>query len=99
MKGNVNSSTEDAIGVLHKGITGAFQRKLDYMMQETEKNPADIDFIIDTRDLNAMAKWVEMNGITCASPEESEESDLSKDLAIVRERQSGKVITFHDKVG
>lgn len=102
MKSNKHSSTEDSLGVLHTTVTSLFQKKADRMLELLEsggKDGEDEDamFVIDTRDLNAMAKWVTANEIGPLEAKEQATSDLAKSLKLLKAKHGGKVISFTDK--
>ena len=98
MKSNAKAATEDKLGKLHDTVTDLFQTKLD-QMKEALLDPAkaeDLDFIIDTRDLNAAGKWVAYNEITSPRPEEDGQSLISKTLQDVKKKYGNTVIPFRE---
>ena len=97
MRNNSKSATEDQLGSLHSAVTGAFQRKLDLMLDAIKENPEDALFILDERAISAAGNWVLKNEISFAAPEQEATSPLRKSLEAIKERHSGKVIPFTDE--
>ena len=98
-KGNRMSATEDDLGILHKGITKAFTRKVEVMnkaFEEAEEmgDQVGMQVAIDSRDLAAASKWVQANEITCSSPEDHGSNALKDQLEALKEKQKGKVVGF-----
>lgn len=95
-KANGQAASEDKVGKLHKAVTNAFQLKVDDMLDRHKNAEDEIDkrMALDTRDIMAAAKWVQMNEVTCAMPASDGKSALSKKLKAVTDIQSGKVIPF-----
>lgn len=100
-KGNKNSATEDEVGLLHKGITRAFTRKVQMMndrfdIASEDEDEAGMLLAIDTRDLAAAAKWVSMNEITHAEPENEENNELARKLKETQDKQKNNILKFVD---
>ena len=51
---------------------------------------------INSRDLASMQKWVEYNNVSCKVAADDEESELSKRLRELKEKQTGKIVSFKD---
>lgn len=94
-KSNKHSGTEDSLGKLHGLVSRAFGMKVQNMLDMVEAG-GDPDEWINTRDLQAAAKWVEQNGIGCAPADDKEGSELKEKLDAIRSKQAGKVIQFAD---
>ena len=101
-RSNKNASTEDALGLIHTGITNVMQQQMNQMLLNIEAG-MDVDLAVDGRQLEAMMKWVsDRNGITCAAPEADAESALSKQLSAIKAKQkaklekAGNVVSFDD---
>lgn len=97
-KSNQNSSTEDDVGKLHGILTELHKIGLDELMRLAKENPEEAAFILDTKLIDRATKWVEYNGLGMQLAEETE-SILSKQLAEIKLRQSGKIIDFEDADG
>lgn len=54
----------------------------------------ELQFIIDSRDLNAAAKWVAANDMGSVPAEEDETSELSKELKEMQDRHRNNVISL-----
>lgn len=96
-RSNKNSATEDEVGLIHKGINKAFLMATNHMlkkMEEAIKNEDDMamSMAINDRLFNAATKWVQMNEVTCAMPEDETNNPLKKQLDAIKEKQSGRVI-------
>lgn len=98
---NKNAANEDAIGKLHKLITECHTMKLDAMLKmadafkELGAEEAVVE-AINSRDISSIQKWVEYNGVTAITADGDGESELSKKLKALKEKQSGRVIPFRE---
>jgi len=105
-KSNKNSATEDELGLIHGMTTKLHSARLKYMLELIEQG-ADVEAVIgDGKAMLAAGKWAaDQNSITCAQPEMSEESELSKRLADIKAKQENRgarpegtnVIPFNDE--
>jgi peroxiredoxin len=98
---NKNAATENSIGKLHKLITDCHTMKLDAMLDMAKgfEELGALDSVIEainTRDISAIQKWVEYNGVTAIAANEDGESELSKKLNALKDKQKGKVISFRE---
>lgn len=99
---NKNAATEDEIGKLHGLITRCHNMKAGQMLLVAEQLLADghdieeVMMVINSRDLASMQKWVEYNGVSCRVAADDEQSELSKRLAELKMKQSGKIVSFTD---
>jgi hypothetical protein len=106
MKSNQNSATEDQVGELHKAVTEGYKRIITSMVDNYDKALGSDDpkvreeaqFMLDSRDLNAAAKWVSMNGIGSLAEAEREGSKLKQALDKIKSKHHNNVIDFTDKV-
>jgi len=99
---NKHSASENDIGKLHGLITKAHNMKAGFMIQVAEQlmneghEMEEILMIINSKDLASMQKWVEYNKVGCRVADEDETSELSKRLRELKEKQSGKIVSFAD---
>lgn len=91
---NKHAATEDQMGILHNAITRMFNKKADAILDAIDQDPDAAIALVSGKDLGAMAKWVLDNGVTCIPAAQTEESDLSKKLAKIKQQSNGKVISF-----
>lgn len=91
---NKHAATEDDIGILHKAITTLFNKKAGAILKEIEDDPEAAIALVQGKDLAAMAKWVLDNGVTAVPAAQTEESDLAKKLARIKQKSEGNVIDF-----
>jgi hypothetical protein len=102
MSSNKNSATEDRIGVLHELITKCHNIKAQAMIDMVDDlvrdgaEPEEVGMLINARDLSTMQKWVEYNGVSCKLAEDDSESELSKKLAALKQKQKGKIVDFQE---
>lgn len=95
------AATEGEIAELHKLITQCHKLKLDAILktvtkyQELDANEV-IAEMINTRDISAIQKWVEYNGVSAVAASQNGETELGKKLRMIKEAQKGKVVSFHD---
>lgn len=98
---NKNSATEDELGEIHLLTTKLHKHRLKKMVQLIEQGADPEDVIGDGKALQAAGKWAaDQNSITCAAPEMNEETELAKQLRVIREKQgnSGARATGTDNV-
>lgn len=97
-KGNKNSATEDEVGKLHAMVTKIFTLKLAYWISLLEAG-GDADLIIDMKQLNNVIKFVGDNGIVCQDPAASTNSELSNQIANIKQAQEKrlKVVGFSEE--
>lgn len=99
---NKFASTEDDVGRLHSLITRCHNMKAGTMIALAEEmlqsgaDPEEILAVINSRDLSSIQKWVEYNQVSCRVAADDEESELSKRLAELKKKQSGKIVQFED---
>jgi hypothetical protein len=98
---NKNAASENAIGKLHKLITDCHTMKLDAMLEmakgfEEIGAPEAIIEAINSRDIASIQKWVEYNGVTAIAADKDGETELSKKLKALKEKQRGKVVPFKE---
>lgn len=88
---NKKAATEDELGHIHKLVTTLHSSRLEHMLNLI-KQGADVEDVIgDGKALQAAGKWAsDQNSITCAAPEMSEETELSKRLKAIKQAQGGK---------
>lgn len=98
-RGNKNSASEDEVGLIHKGINRAYLLATSHMLKKMEEaiesdDPVLMDIAINDRLLSSATKWVALNEVTCALPEEQQDSPLKKQLSEIKKKQAGKVMSF-----
>ena len=88
---NKNAATEDELGEVHSLTTKLHLFRLRKMVQMCQQGADPEDVVGDGKALQAAGKWAaDQNSITCAAPEMSEETDLAKQLRIIKEAQGDK---------
>lgn len=99
------SAYESEINKTHRLIARIYNLKLEEMVKamedavrDEEIDEEDIFALLnegfDVRILQAAAKWVEQNGVTCTADSDDETSELSKRLNDIRNAGSKKVVNF-----
>lgn len=91
---NKHAATEDDIGILHKAVTTLFNKKASAILEYIEDDPDAAIALVSGKDVAAMAKWVLDNGVTAIPAAQTEESDLAKKLAKIKQKSEGNVIDF-----
>lgn len=92
---NKNAATEDEVGYLHSALTRLFKAKLDALLELVEGADAEVAAtIISGKDLQAIANWVEKNGITATPSDFEGVNELTEKLKKLKERSAGTVISF-----
>lgn len=96
MATNKNAATEDDVGYLHSALTKLFKAKLDALLALVEEcgDNAMIATIVQGKDLQAIATWVEKNGITATPADFEGVNELTEKLKKLKERSANKVIPF-----
>lgn len=88
-------ASEGQIGSLHQLIYKLFKLKGESMLAEAEELILlDAGAVIDTRELNAIAKFVMDNGVICLPDAENKETDFHKRIEELRDKQKGKIVKF-----
>lgn len=88
---NHKAATEDEVGLIHNMATQLHILRLRKMLADIKCGLDPEAVIGDGKALQAAGKWAaEQNLITCASPEMNSESELSKQLAAIKAKQSGR---------
>lgn len=96
------AAKESEIGVLHNLITKVHNMKAEALLDVLEDmvkqgaGPEEIAYMINSRDLATMQKWVEYNGVTCVGADEDDNSDFKKKLDKLKKAQKGKIVPFKD---
>lgn len=99
------SAFESEINKTHRLIARIYNLKLEEMVRAMEDavrseefNEEDIFALLnegfDVRILQAAAKWVEQNGVTCTADKDDESSELSRRLKDIRNAGAKKIINF-----
>lgn len=90
-KSNKNSASEDELGEIHKLTTTLHAIRLRTMVAAI-KSGIDVEAVIgDGKALQAAGKWAaDQNNITASQPEMDEETELAKQLAVIKKAQEGK---------
>lgn len=99
-RSNKTAATEDELGLIHQLTTTLYTKRLQRMLDLLNEG-ADIEMVFDDKIIKDAGVWVsDKNGITCAAPEASEETELAKRLAEIKQQQSGSgfanVVPFTD---
>lgn len=92
MSSNANRTTENEVGLLSKLVTTLHTIKAQDMLKRSQDTPEGTEFIINTRDVAAMGKWVLDNGMTMLSDADNAESELAQALGKIKEKS--KVLDF-----
>ncbi len=88
---NKNSATEDELGDIHKMTTKLHALRLKHMLSLIDQGADVEDVIGDAKALLAAGKWAaDQNSITSSMPETDEETELSRQLAKIKEKQEGR---------
>lgn len=97
------AATEEEMGALHKGVTKAFTKAISFILKEADEAEEDGDLIAlkvalgNVPLISAAAKWVNMNEVVCAIPEEQAgDNELKTKLAKIKAKQNGNVTNFSD---
>lgn len=102
-KTNKNAASEDEVGALHRGVTKAFTKGVQVMLQEAEAAEEAEDMtgvkiaLGNFQFLSAAAKWVQMNEVVCTTAEEEKDNELKSNLERIKAKQAGKVLHFQDR--
>lgn len=94
MATNKNAATEDDVGYLHNALTRLFKAKVDALIGMIEEDPQSAAVIVSGKDLQAIATWVDKNGITATPADMEEVNALTDKIAKLRAASTGKVINF-----
>lgn len=100
-RSNKTSATEDEVGLIHQMTTTLYSLRLARMIALV-KEGADIEMVFDDKVIKDAGVWAaDKNGITCAAPEASEETELAKQLDEIRRKQtasgySDNIVPFTD---
>lgn len=104
-KTNKNAASEDEVGALHRGVTKAFTKGVQVMLQEAEAAEDAEDMtgvkiaLGNFQFLSAAAKWVQMNEVVCTTAEEEKDNELKSSLEKIKAKQAGKVLHLQDRKG
>lgn len=89
------TATEEDVGILHKLITELYTIKLKSVKHQVDElDILDVSELINVRDISAIAKFVEQNGITAIPAADDENSELNQGLREIKRIQSGRVLPF-----
>jgi len=91
---NKNAATEDDVGYIHGALTRLFKAKVDALLVMIEDDPSCAAVIVSGKDLQAIAKWVEFNGITATPADMEEINKLTDKVARLKAQSQGKVVSF-----
>lgn len=94
MATNKNAATEDEVGYLHSALTKLFKAKLDALLNMIEEDPECAAVVVSGKDLQAIANWVDKNGITATPADFEGVNDLTKKLAKLKAASAGKIVPF-----
>lgn len=93
-----NRTTETEVGLLSKLVTELYTRKAQRMLDCIEEG-MDADLAIDTRAVQAIAKWVLDNGIYASPDANDEESPLAARLNQIKAKSGSRVLDFKKEAG
>jgi len=94
MKKSLAASEAD-VAILHSIATKLYTIKANSILARAEElDLMDATEVIDTKEVEKIAKWALDNGITLVDAATDEKSELAKSLAAIREKQKGKIISF-----
>lgn len=91
---NKNAATEDAVGYLHEALTRLFTAKVDALLRMIDEDPDIAATIVSGKDLQAIASWVEKNGITATPSDMEEVNALTDKITKLKKRSEGQVLKF-----
>lgn len=94
MATNKNAATEDEVGYLHSALTKLFKAKVDALLNMIEEDPESAAVIVSGKDLQAIATWVDKNGITATPADFEGVNDLTEKLNKLKAKSAGKVVAF-----
>ncbi len=94
MATNKNAATEDQVGYLHGALTKLFKAKLDALLKMIEEDPDTAAFAVQGKDLAAVIKWIDQNGITATPADMQEVTKLSDRIEALRAKSKGQVVQF-----
>ena len=89
---NKNAATEDDVGYIHGALTRLFKAKVDALLAMIEDDPSCA--AVSGKDLQAIAKWVEFNGITASPADVEEVNKLTDKVARLKAQSQGKIVDF-----
>lgn len=97
------AATEAEVAHLHSLITTLHNKKAKALLDVIKRAEAlgeegkeIIATIVDSRQIATMQKWVEYNGVRCSVADGEAESELSKRLKEIKDKQSKKVVNLFD---
>lgn len=103
MEQNKKAATEQEVALLHSLITTIHNKKAKALLDIVKRAEAlgeegkeIIAAVIDSRQIATMQKWVEYNGVKCSIADEEAETELSKRLKEIKDKQSKKVVNLFD---
>lgn len=89
-RSNKKSASEDEVGIVHALTTKLYTLRLQKVIDLVNQG-ADIEEVFPDKIVKDAGTWsAQSNGITCAAPEMSEETELAKKLKVIREQQSNR---------
>lgn len=91
---NKNAATEDAVGYLHEALTRLFTAKVNALLALIESDPSIAATIVSGKDLQAIASWVEKNGITATPSDMEEVNALTDKISKLKKKSEGQVLKF-----
>jgi len=91
---NKNAATEDAVGYIHGALTKLFTAKVNALLAMVEADPECAAVIVSGKDLQAIAKWVEYNGISATPADLEEVNKLTDKISKLKAQSQGKVVAF-----
>ena len=95
LRSNPHGGTEENVGKLHKLLAVIHKMGLDALIEEVKANPDDVLYILDSKIVDRVHKFIEYNGVGMQLAEEGE-TELGQNLAKIRKAQGGKIVQFVD---
>lgn len=91
----LSAATEEQVGFLHNIATQLFTIKAKSILAQAEElELIDAEYVINLADVDKIARFCDMNGITAAGAAEDETSELSLALKKIKDKNKNKIITF-----
>lgn len=88
-------ATEAEVGRLHKLITELYDIKLTSIKHQVDElDLLDVSELINVRDISAIAKFVEANGVTAMPSADDENSEINQKLRDIKGLHGGRVLKF-----
>lgn len=91
VKGNKKSASEDDLGLLHSLTTKIMIAKVQAWVRAIEGG-AEVDLIVDMKQMANIVKFIQLNGIVCADPSEQAGNALNTALEDIKKEQHLRLV-------